>query len=111
VLNLFLKCVIKLDTDIPYYAAYFGLATEHLRLVIHCGYTVRNSLTSENCLELLDMATELGEEKIKDKILNYIVSNYEEVVKKPFFKQIPYQLFIEINVAFNLRVLNKIGPI
>jgi hypothetical protein len=57
------------------------------------------------------MATELGEEKIKDKILNYIVSNYEEVVKKPFFKQIPLPLFIEINVAFNIRVLNKIGPI
>jgi len=88
---------------------YYELITDHLALLIHCSYTVRNSITVENCLGIFQLAHRLNVIRIKEKSLGFIFSHYTEVSK--YLTSVPIDIFMEINVAFNLKMIQKYGPL
>uniref|UniRef100_A0A6B2KYG0 BTB domain-containing protein n=1 Tax=Arcella intermedia TaxID=1963864 RepID=A0A6B2KYG0_9EUKA len=86
---------------------YYGLH-EHQALIIHCSYQVRSCIRINNCLEIFRLAHKLRVKPIKDKALAFILSNYETVA--PMLVYVPIEIFMEIQVAFNLKLLQKYGP-
>jgi len=89
-------------------ANYYGLAVDHLALLIKCSYTIRSSITIDNCLEIYSLAHQLAVKNIEEKLLDFILLNYQSVAPKLVL--LPMSTFMQINVAFNLKLLQKFGP-
>jgi hypothetical protein len=90
-------------------AEFLGIGQDHLALIIHCSYAIRHAISVKNVLDIFQTATRLGVNTIRERSLSFILSHYQDLCKD--LPQLPMQVFMEINVAFNLRLLQKYGPL
>eukprot|EP01127_Copromyxa_protea_P021629 TRINITY_DN7506_c0_g1_i2.p1 TRINITY_DN7506_c0_g1~~TRINITY_DN7506_c0_g1_i2.p1 ORF type:complete len:783 (+),score=106.99 TRINITY_DN7506_c0_g1_i2:14-2362(+) len=101
---------LKLALSVYLNSSYLSLDAEpkHLKLISHCIAVIYRSVTNENCLSMLTKLHNANPSgKVKEKIIQYIVDHYEEVASLGELPLLPTQLFQEINVSFNLNVLQK----
>jgi len=90
-------------------AGYYGITTEpHIELLESCFQIIKTEISVENCLDIFKQLPSVPHVvKLKNFLLDFIVSKYEEIAKNPELAHLPSVLFQEINIAFNLWVLNN----
>ena len=93
-------------------AGYLSLThgVRHRRLLHHCCDLISATLTTNNCLAILldleDVDPFLDE--LRERILNFIVSQYEVVAITDEFSRLPQHLINKINITVNLSLLQRL---
>jgi len=94
-------------------AGYMGLSSDfgykHQKLLKHCKVIIASKISTDNCLEFLNVSYYLMLEDLTQKIISFIVlpQNYPVVTKKSEFKELPSAILDDIKKEAKPNIVKK----
>eukprot|EP01125_Pyxidicula_operculata_P003146 TRINITY_DN1343_c0_g1_i3.p1 TRINITY_DN1343_c0_g1~~TRINITY_DN1343_c0_g1_i3.p1 ORF type:complete len:226 (-),score=34.42 TRINITY_DN1343_c0_g1_i3:15-692(-) len=106
--------IVEFEDALEIYCSlgFYGIPnhSEHVKIIGCCELIIWKHVSVNTVLDILKAipSTDIFVQKLKSKLVRFIVEKYSEVAKQEAFSELPRSLYQMINTQFNLSLLKMI---